>query len=823
MAALVQTLPPQQSSTSVTLMQPRPQTASGSLQAASQGSSGHHAQHHLTTPRNMTGYTNPPSSGNSTSGGYRAGYTTAPVAPYAFTSTPGLSNSKQQILSPPKIGERTSSAPAGGLGRPEDLRNRYPAPDSVSSSSSASSDPSLRYQQSQPHSSTSRQKEDVSSPGKGRANIRPLSTVSVPNLAPPAVASPTRPSPDRYRRGNRASSSNMSTPGGSALPSGSGMAAVAAIYSQPHKASSNPSLPPNGMSGIGSGSVTAPFIAEYTGQLRSQSVDDIHTYHQPSYATPQQSRRRSIGPGSFTAESFQNFVRQELAASTAHATPLQLITRPESPASGSSRSQKSEGKQVASNTTFQPPVRPGSRRNGSTDSSASGNSSNPSSHHNSLTSNSANAANQTPSTSSNSSPHEISLAHVPPRGSSTDGTKRTTAPSPLSKPVAMTTTPPATQSLPTGQIPSGNVQEDVKKSLSNADKIAALSSDLPRKGMKNRLRRAFSFGSAAELRKASAANSMRGEEAAERARLRQERYREEQEAEQARIAKIQEEGGIGEGIYNGQGNFFTGSTDNISVSSTASSASVMIRKMGKGMKRSTRSLVGLFRPKSVHGESSSSAQVAPQPSVSMVTVEAVNASVDPREQPAGSTGFPKLDKNSVEGMSKAGDALTASMRRGSIGNDNKSARRSIAGGEKERQEVLNAVKKGILKRTGSSSPVAKPVDSAPQLDFQLPPIPPMSPTLADNQRPRADSLKIEREDYFQSGSKFQASTSSNSAPPSPNSANKYNVSFSPRITFHETWPSGEYDRRGEIATCNRLTPMLAQQIKEELNTFKMVL
>ena len=49
-----------------------------------------------------------------------------------------------------------------------------------------------------------------------------------------------------------------------------------------------------------------------------------------------------------------------------------------------------------------------------------------------------------------------------------------------------------------------------------------------------------------------------------------------------------------------------------------------------------------------------------------------------------------------------------------------------------------------------------------------------------------------------------------------------NISFSPRIQFHDTWPPGEYDRRGEIATCNRLTPMLAQQIKEELNTFKMV-
>lgn len=68
--------------------------------------------------------------------------------------------------------------------------------------------------------------------------------------------------------------------------------------------------------------------------------------------------------------------------------------------------------------------------------------------------------------------------------------------------------------------------------------------------------------------------------------------------------------------------------------------------------------------------------------------------------------------------------------------------------------------------------------------------------------------------------KFAGKTAQ-SAPPSP-SGGKGNVTFSPRITFYDTWPSGEYDRRGDTATCNRLTPMLAQQIKEELNTFKMV-
>ena len=71
-------------------------------------------------------------------------------------------------------------------------------------------------------------------------------------------------------------------------------------------------------------------------------------------------------------------------------------------------------------------------------------------------------------------------------------------------------------------------------------------------------------------------------------------------------------------------------------------------------------------------------------------------------------------------------------------------------------------------------------------------------------------------DYFS-----QQRLMSKSMPSTPNGSLR-SISFSPRIQFHDVWSSTEYDRRGEIATCNRLTPMLAQQIKEELNTFKMV-
>jgi len=58
-------------------------------------------------------------------------------------------------------------------------------------------------------------------------------------------------------------------------------------------------------------------------------------------------------------------------------------------------------------------------------------------------------------------------------------------------------------------------------------------------------------------------------------------------------------------------------------------------------------------------------------------------------------------------------------------------------------------------------------------------------------------------------------------PTGSNSAPRRGIQFSPRLEVHETWHSAEYDRRGEPATCNRLTAQLAQMIKDELNAFKM--
>lgn len=53
------------------------------------------------------------------------------------------------------------------------------------------------------------------------------------------------------------------------------------------------------------------------------------------------------------------------------------------------------------------------------------------------------------------------------------------------------------------------------------------------------------------------------------------------------------------------------------------------------------------------------------------------------------------------------------------------------------------------------------------------------------------------------------------------SAPTRHISFAATLSIYDTFAATIYDRRCEPVTCNRLTPALAQRIKEELNTYKM--
>ena len=427
----------------------------------------------------------------------------------------------------------------------------------------------------------------------------------------------------------------------------------------------------------------------------------------------------------------------------------------------------------------------------------------------------------------NDAPVTQKSVNVPPRGAS-DPNKRMATPSPLSRQTSDTTAaPPAsTPSAPRHRSYASVTRAAVNPAPSAAAQhLAAVSDRDLNKGMKSRLRRAFSFGSAQELRRAETTAAT-----PQQAREQQlQRPEEELDPEQLEIARRQEAAGIGANIYSGQGGF-TGSTDNISISSTASSASMMLRKMGKGAKKSARSIKGLFRPKSVIGVPAADGPVNAQrgsplqPSmaqVSMVTVEAerqkVNVSAELDDKSGGATGFPKLERNSVDA---AQAAQNASARPSAEGSDS-FTRRSIVGSDKDRAEVLAAVKKGILKRSGTSSPIGtpeiRPSDGVPHILES--PISSMPSTPKDGSTRSASFRDTTNTDYFNSP-RIASMTNTRSMPATPTGGK--GITFSPRIQFHDAWSASDYDRRGDIATCNRLTPILAQQIKEELNTFKMV-
>ncbi|KXX76933.1 Protein BNI4 [Madurella mycetomatis] len=791
MAALVQGYP-QQSGTA-TMLQTRPSSASGMLQTVPVQSS--------------APYTSGTSQRNSIHGlpaavtapvVYRGG--SAPVQPYAFTSTPNLNPTTQWQQT---RAHRTSSSPAVPTSQSLDsqqnvARSRYSASVSMTNPpSTASAGPQVGAGHRDDFALPSSRRV-TSAPRTPQANGAPLQPGSGQTV-------PVRVPPERYRRSALRSSDSQ---GGNSAPPTTSSGNGGNTRSGPDQKvarqlrPSQPSLSNRPSSFVGRVSGSA---IDDMGLPRSQSQDEIKRV-----------RRRSM----------------PALDSAGFLTPPQL-KRPEELIRPKSSDKDSKPAKTGNYLTVDKAGNDG--RVGSSDSRSSGRSSRSSSSVN----RNANSPDPTGNPTLPTSPPDQAgasqdyprLVNIPPRSSSSDAAsaKRTVNPSPLSKPVTMDT---EGENGPTEAGDSATLEPEKPSTPRFESPALKQLSAINEKGGRarsktSRLRRAFSFGSAAEFRKA-----VHESNAAESspAKLHKDRNPEDAyDAEQARIAQQQEEAGIGSNIYAG-GRLFSGSTDNLSISSTASSASIMIRKMGRGMKKSTRSLVGLFRPKSVigatvtEGTQPESTQVA----VSMITAEAererVNVNPDPRAQ-GGGTGFPRLERNSIDA---AKVPSSDSERLGSSGTDSTAARKSIVGGEKERAEVLAAVRKGILKnRSGSSSPSPRPSDKGPA--FDLPSVPhatdspsssaPSTPNEESQGHRRPGTVAIGSEDYFVSALRLRQDTKS--APSTPQGSMKRNATFSPRIVFFETWPSQEYDRRGDIATCNRLTPMLAQQIKEELNSFKM--
>ncbi|TDZ32105.1 Protein BNI4 [Colletotrichum spinosum] len=801
MAALVQTYP--QQTTTVASLQSR--SPANMIPAQAQANQQYVAAQQA--QRNFSG-------GMAASGVYRG--SNAPIQPYAFTSTPSLNTTGQWQQY--GNGYRTTSSPAvptqGVVQGHDGGRSRHTGSSSVSHAA---------YNHTM-GTSKGGSRDDSALVSTARTNSqapRPQSTYMAGSTTPQmtfAQAASAKTTPDRYRRPALQQQQSRQ----SSTPSGSGMATISHLYNGP-------------------GSNDHKSVPMRSRNLSSQSRPNSHY----GVVDDMQLSRPQMGDDSNNMRLRRRSMHSlDSADYPKPLTPQEFSHSEESPSPRPDRvpTPKNNEKSLRLVSSLAPPSDANMHvRNGSAESLVSSRSSQ------SRPSSSANRSVPTPtanpsSSSSSPNPDDGSLKHdhpktvnVPPRSSSSDAARRQPTPSPLSKPVTMSTeSSPQKPSSSVGNVSQQSSASKAAATVSNANAgspaaqhLAAINSKGTKsKSKTSRLRRAFSFGSAADFRKAAGSEPTIPEQSVlgDAARSHKEPTAEElYDAEQAAIAKKQEEGGIGNNIYGGR--LFSGSTDNISISSTASSASIMIRKMGRGMKKSTRNLVGLFRPKSVIGVPAADALApeASQAAVSMITVEAerVNVNADPRTQNGGGTGFPHLERNS---MDISNTPSMVSERAGSSGTDS-AGRKSIVGGDRERAEVLAAVRKGILKHNRSGSP-AREGGGKP---FELPAIPsiadspvstaPSTPNDDAQSHKRSGSVAIGSEDYFMTALRLRQD--SKSAPGTPSGGTKRNATFSQRIIFHDTWPSGEYDRRGEIATCNRLTPMLAQQIKEELNTFKM--
>ena len=270
-------------SSTITMLQTRP-SSSDAFQSGSQGQS---HQRSSQMPRNLY---NTPMGGMATTN-YRGHTPTAsvPVAPYAFSSAPvptGSSNPLRQHPTVPHLRQenRTTSAPVITFNQQSsnniNTLSRYHPQDLPSSTISSQ----------QGHT-----KDDsaILSQTSKQFLQRPQSSaeLNAPSLTPNAsMTTLAKPSPDRYRRNHRRAettglaSPNVSSPGGSALPSGSGMATVGHLYSNPVHSSSTPSL------STLSGSRGPQPLSTYN----QNAVDDMSIPKQGPTELAKRYRRRSI-------------------------------------------------------------------------------------------------------------------------------------------------------------------------------------------------------------------------------------------------------------------------------------------------------------------------------------------------------------------------------------------------------------------------------------------------------------------------------------------------------------------------------------------------
>ena len=247
------------------------------------------------------------SAGGMPTGNYRGQTTTASAAPYAFQPPQRLQHGQNPLgqhptgMAHPPLGNRTASAPVVPMlqaNTQATVTSSRPRPPAVNAGSTPLN-PS--YPGPWPGQSQSGLKESPTI-----TNFPPMQnpqSLSMVNLNPPAMtyANVAKSSPDRYRRNHRRSevggplNSNNPVQGGSALPSGSGMATVGHLYTHPTQTTSTPALTSYpSYQGAPNASTLQGKDYDPMGQQRAASKDDMNVQRQSSSELAKRYRRRSI-------------------------------------------------------------------------------------------------------------------------------------------------------------------------------------------------------------------------------------------------------------------------------------------------------------------------------------------------------------------------------------------------------------------------------------------------------------------------------------------------------------------------------------------------
>ena len=299
MAALVQSFPSPTST--LTMLQTRP----SSSEAFQPGSGSQQHQRSSQTPRNIYNT----SVGGMAAGNYRGHTSISPVAPYAFTANsliPNAPNPLRQHPTAPLLRQehRTSSAPSISFTQQTIIPNSTASsrhrlqpgfspssPLELPSSLSVTPQTVLKDEASIPLSNAS------PNPPRSLSSAE-TNTLLLPTI--PSYANAAKPSPDRYRRNHRrvepggAQIASPSIQGGSASPSGSGMATVGHLYSNPLQSNSTPTLTSYPAFRGSPQPSQNPNDSAPGSTIRLLSADDLSLPRQSTVEQAKRYRRRSI-------------------------------------------------------------------------------------------------------------------------------------------------------------------------------------------------------------------------------------------------------------------------------------------------------------------------------------------------------------------------------------------------------------------------------------------------------------------------------------------------------------------------------------------------